>query len=140
MLAKAIAKYVRMSPRKARYVIDPLRHRSVAEALGLLATMNRRASKPVAKVIASAFANARQRDPALGKEQVVISRLIADGGPVWKRFRPAAFGRAVQIRKGTTHLTVELERSQTPPSTRRVAVSRRALKAGRVTGSARKES
>lgn len=110
MLAKAVAKYVRMSPRKVRYVMTPLRHRTVAEALSLLSVVNRRAAKPLAKAIGSAFANAKQVDPTLGEHQVIVSRLIADGGPVWKRFRPAAFGRAVRIRKPTTHITVELER------------------------------
>lgn len=110
MIAKAVAKYVRMSPRKVRYVMEPLRHRTVAEALALLAATNRRACKPVAKAVASAFANAKHADPTLGEHQVIISRLTADGGPVWKRFRAAAFGRAVPIRKRTTHITVELDR------------------------------
>ena len=110
MLARAIAKYIRVSPRKVRDVMNPLRHRSVAEALALLAMVNRRATHPLAKAIASAFANARQVDPTLSEDQVVISRLVADGGPVWKRFRAAAFGRAVPIRKPTSHLIVELER------------------------------
>ncbi|MBI3324965.1 MAG: 50S ribosomal protein L22 [Candidatus Omnitrophica bacterium] len=115
MIARAVAKYVRMSPRKVRYVMEPLRLRTVAEALAILATTRRRASKPVAKAVASAFANARQRDPTLAEEQVVISRLFADGGPVWKRFRAAAFGRAAKIRKPTTHITVELDRQQSQP-------------------------
>ena len=110
MLAKAVAKYVRMSPRKVRYVMGPVRRRTVAEALIQLRMMNRRACKPVAKAIASAFANARQLDPTLGEDHVVISRLVADGAPVWKRFRAAAFGRAAPIRKPTTHITVELDR------------------------------
>ena len=120
MLAKAVAKYIRMSPRKVRYVMTPLRHLSVAEALSLLAAANRRASRPIAKAIGSAFANARQQDPTLGAHQAVISRLTADGGPVWKRFRAAAFGRAAMIRKRTTHITVELDRKtgNTTPITR----------------------
>ena len=111
LLAKAVVKDVRMSPRKVRYVMEPLRHRSVADALSVLAVLNRRASKPLAKAIASAFANAKRVDPTLGEERVIISRLTADGGPAWKRFRAAAFGRAVSIRKRTTHITVELESS-----------------------------
>jgi len=111
MIARAVAKYVRMSPRKVRYVMGPMTHRTVAEALSLLSVTNRRACKPVAKAIASAFANAKRVDPTLGEDQVVISRLVADGGPAWKRFRAAAFGRAVMIRKRTTHITVELDRT-----------------------------
>ncbi|MBI2885088.1 MAG: 50S ribosomal protein L22 [Candidatus Omnitrophica bacterium] len=110
-LAKAVIKYVRMSPRKVRYVMEPLRNRSVADALNVLGSTNRRASKPLAKAIASAFANAKLADPTLGEERVIISRMTADGGPAWKRFRAAAFGRAVSIRKRTTHITVELASS-----------------------------
>ena len=86
MLAKAIARYVRMTPRKVGYVVSPLRRRTVAEALAWLAATNRGAAKPVAKV-------------------------VADEGPRWKRFRAAAFGRASRILKRTTHITVELERA-----------------------------
>ena len=111
MLARAVEKYIRMSPRKVRYVIDPLRNHTVAEALTLLSVTNRRAGKPVAKAIASAFANAKQVDPTLSEEQAIIRRLFADGGPVWKRHRAAAFGRAVMILKRTTHITVELDRA-----------------------------
>ena len=110
MLAKAIARHVRMTPRKVGYVMTPLRKRTVAEALALLSAMNRRAAKPVAKLVASAFANARQRDPELREEDAVISRALADEGPRWKRFRAAAFGRAARVLKRTTHITIELER------------------------------
>ena len=110
MIAKAIARYVRMTPRKVSYVVTPLRRRTVAEALAMLSTVNRRAAKPVAKLVASAFANARQRFPELREDQVVISKIVADEGPRWKRFRAAAFGRASRILKRTTHITVELEK------------------------------
>ena len=109
MLAKAIARHVRMSPRKVGYVIAPLRKQTVAAALARLSVTNRRAAKPVAKAVASAFANARQRRPELREEDVVITRLTADEGPRWKRFRAAAFGRAARILKRTTHITVEVD-------------------------------
>ena len=121
-VGRSITKYVRMAPRKVRYVVDPLRHRTVTQALNTLAATNRRASKPIAKAILAAFANARQQDPTLVEDQVVISRLFCDGGPMWKRHRAAAFGRAVMIQKKTTHITVELERAAgrsrppTPPA------------------------
>jgi len=115
--------------------MKPLRAKTVDEALGILTTLNRRASKPLAKAIASAFANAKQQDPTLSPEQVVISRLAADGGTTWKRFRPAAFGRGVVIRKRTAHITVELDRRhlkptappQPPPASARPARTRRAV-------------
>ena len=110
MLAKAAVRYLRMTPRKVGYVITPLRRRTVAEALTLLSMANRRAAKPVAKAIASAFANARLANPALREDEVYISKLIANEGPRWKRFRAAAFGRAARILKRTTHLMVELEK------------------------------
>jgi len=110
MLAKAIARHVRMTPRKVGYVAVPLRKRTVADALARLSATNRRAAGPVAKLIASAFANARQRHPELREEEVVISKLVADQGPTWKRFRAAAFGRAARILKRTTHITVELDK------------------------------
>ena len=110
MIAKAIARHVRMTPRKVGYVATPLRKQTVATALAQLAATNRRAAKPIAKLVASAFANARQRYPELREEEVVISKLVADEGPRWKRFRAAAFGRAARILKRTTHITVELEK------------------------------
>ncbi|MBI1991684.1 MAG: 50S ribosomal protein L22 [Candidatus Omnitrophica bacterium] len=110
MLAKAVARYVRMTPRKVGYLVGPLRKRSVAEALALLSTTNRRAARPVAKLVASAFANARQRYPELREDDVIISKAIANEGPRWKRFRAAAFGRAARVLKRTTHITVELEK------------------------------
>ena len=113
MLGRAIERYVRMSPRKVRYVMDPVRGRSVAQALNLLGAMHRRAAQAVHKAVVSAFANARQKDPTLTEEAVVISRLMADGGPSWKRFRAAAFGRAVPILKRTSHITVEIDRPVT---------------------------
>ncbi|MBI3087560.1 MAG: 50S ribosomal protein L22 [Candidatus Omnitrophica bacterium] len=116
MLARAVEKYIRMSPRKVRYVMEPIRSRTVGEALNMLAAINRRAARPVANAIASAFANAKQQDPTLTEDQVIISRLIADGGPVWKRFRAAAFGRAARLRKPTTHITVVLDRNAAGPA------------------------
>ena len=110
MLAKAMVRHLRMTPRKAGYLLTPLRRRSVAQALALLSATNRRAARPVAKLVASAFANARQRYPELREDDVVIGRVFANEGPRWKRFRAAAFGRAARILKRTTHITVELER------------------------------
>ena len=109
MLAKALLRYLRISPRKVGYVIAPIRRRTVSQALRILAATNRRAAKPISKTVASAFANARKQHPTLQEDEVIISRVTADEGPTWKRFRAAAFGRAAPILKRTTHLTVELE-------------------------------
>ena len=108
--ATAVVRYLRMTPRKVNYVLLPLRRRSVSAALTWLSTTNRRAAKPVAKLLASAFANARQRDPAVRPEDLVIARATAEPGPSWKRFRAGPFGRAMRVLKRTSHVTVELER------------------------------
>ena len=112
MLAKAIARYVRMTPRKVSYVITPLRKQTVAQALSQLSVTNRRAARPVTKLVASAFANAKQKQPELRAEDVVISRVFANEGSRWKRFRASAFGRAARVLKRTSHITVELEKKQ----------------------------
>ena len=109
-LARAVARHVRMTPRKVGYVALPLRKQTVAAALARLSVTNKRAAKPLAKLVASAFANARQQHPELREEDVVITKLVADEGPRWKRFRAAPFGRAARILKRTTHITVELEK------------------------------
>ena len=109
MIASARLRYLRTSARKARFVIDPLRGKSVAQALIILGTLNRRAAQPVTKLVQSALANAKQRNATLTEGQLVISRIMADEGPMWKRFRAAAMGRATRIRKRTCHITVELD-------------------------------
>lgn len=110
MIAKAITRHLRITPRKAGYMLTPIRRRTVAQALALLSTANRRAALPVSKLVASAFANARQKFPELREEDVVISKATADQGPTWKRFRAAAFGRGARILKRTTHITIELDK------------------------------
>ena len=110
MIAKATAHHVRMTPRKVGYIATPLRKQTVEHALRMLSVTNRRAASPVAKLVASAFANAKQRFPELREDEVVISKLVANEGPRWKRFRAAAFGRAARILKRTTHIVVELEK------------------------------
>jgi len=110
MIAKASVRYLRMTPRKVGYLIGPIRRRSVREAMTMLAVANRRAAQPVAKLIASAFANARVKDATLREEDVIISKATADEGPRWKRSRAAPFGRAARVLKRTTHVSVELEK------------------------------
>ena len=109
MIATAKLRFLRTSARKVRFVIDPMRGKSVAQALVLLSTLNRRAARPVTKLVQSAVANAKQRDATLTEGRLVISKITADEGPMWKRFRAAAMGRATRIRKRTCHITVELE-------------------------------
>jgi large subunit ribosomal protein L22 len=105
MEAKAIAKYIRMSPYKVRRVIDVVRGKPVGEALAILKYMPQRAAVEVARTIKSAAANAENNfdmDPA----DLVVKTIYADQGPVLKRFMPRARGRVDLIRKRTTHITV----------------------------------
>jgi len=102
---KATAKYIRMSPFKVRRVLDQIRGRSYREALIILEFMPYRACEPILKVLRSAAANAEHNE-GLDRSSLVVSQAYADQGPVLRRFRPRAQGRAYQIRKPTCHITV----------------------------------
>lgn len=103
--AKAIARYIRMSPSKVRRVLDQIRGRSYREALIILEFMPYQACEPITKVLRSAVANA-EHNQGLDPTALYISKAFADGGPTLKRYRPRAQGRAYQIRKRTCHITV----------------------------------
>ena len=103
--AKAILRYVRMTPRKVRMVIDLIRGRDVPEALMLLKYLPRAAAPVVEKVLNSAVANAGQQEMG-DPESLKISKAYVDGGPVLKRFRPRSMGRANPIHKRTSHVTI----------------------------------
>lgn len=102
---KAVARYIRMSPHKVRRVLDQIRGRTYREALIVLEFMPYRACEPVLKVLRSAVANAEHNE-GLNPANLVVSQAYADQGPVLKRYRPRAQGRAYQIRKPTCHITV----------------------------------
>ena len=102
---KAIARYVRMSPHKARRVLDQIRGISYGEALIILRFMPYRACEVIIKLLRSAVANAEHNE-GLDPTTLVVSTAFADGGPTLKRFRPRAQGRAYKIHKPTCHITV----------------------------------
>jgi large subunit ribosomal protein L22 len=104
---QAVAKWVRMSPRKARLVVDHIRGRSVPEARTVLAFTQRAAAREIEKVLSSAVANAEANHNLVGDE-LVVSAAFVDEGPVMKRWRARARGRAARIRKPTCHITVRL--------------------------------
>ena len=106
--AVAKARFVRVSPTKARRVIDLVRGKSVTDALDILRWAPQAASEPVAKVIASAAANA-QNNNGLDPSTLVVATVYADDGPTAKRIRPRAQGRAFRIRRRTSHITVVVE-------------------------------
>ena len=104
---QAVAKWVRISPRKARLVVDHIRGRSVPEARTVLAFTSRAAAREIEKVLRSAIANAEANHDLVGDE-LVVSAAYVDEGPVLKRWRARARGRAARIRKPTCHITVKL--------------------------------
>jgi large subunit ribosomal protein L22 len=104
---RAVAKWVRMSPRKARLVADHIRGRSVPEARTVLAFTQRAAAREVEKVLRSAIANAEANHGLVGDE-LVVSAAYVDEGPVMKRWRARARGRVARIHKPTCHITVTL--------------------------------
>lgn len=108
MISTAVAKYVRISPVKMREIIDIIRDKDVDEALVILENLNKKAARIARKTLDSAIANANNRMDSEVKN-LYISEIKADQGPMYKRYRPAAMGRVVMIRKRTTHLTVELD-------------------------------
>ncbi len=107
--AIATARFIRMSPTKARQVIDLIRGRHVDEARRVLAFNPRAATEPVAKVLESAVANA-EHNRGLDAEELMVVRTWVDEGPTLKRFRPRAMGRATRIRKRTCHISVVVGR------------------------------
>jgi len=106
--AFAKASHVRVTPMKARRVVDLIRNLPAQQALSVLKFAPQAASEPVAKVLASAIANA-EHNFQLDPESLIVSRAYVDEGPTLKRFRPRAQGRAYRINKRTSHITIEVE-------------------------------
>lgn len=107
----ATAKYIRMSPRKVRRVLDQIRGQSYRDALILLEFMPYRACEPILKTLRSAVANA-EHNQGIDPSGLVVSHAYADQGPRLKRFRPRAQGRAYQIQKPTCHITIAVSTEQ----------------------------
>ena len=107
VVVRAKARYVRTAPRKARLVVDHIRGKSVDEARAILIHTPRAASRDVLKLLDSAIANA-ENNHELVADELKIDRVFVDEGPTLKRYRPRALGRATQIRKRTSHMTILL--------------------------------
>ena len=105
MQAKAITKFVRISPIKVRPVIDLVRGKPVERALAILRYMPHKAAKEIARTIKSAAANA-ENNFEMDPDDLVVKTIFADEGPAFKRIMPRARGRADRIRKRTSHITV----------------------------------
>ena len=107
MEVRAVARIVRLSPRKARLIMDQIRGKQVEEAINLLSFAPQKSAFVIKKLVNSAVANAEQNNE-LDVDKLYIKRVFADQGPSLKRFRARALGRASRIRKRTSHLTVVL--------------------------------
>lgn len=105
MEAKAVARYVRIAPRKVRVVMDLVRGKSIADALTVLRFTPKAASPIIEKVLKSAVANA-EHNYDMDVNNLVVSQAFADQGPTLKRFRPRAQGRASRINKRTSHISI----------------------------------
>lgn len=109
-ISRAIARYVRISPQKARLVADLIRDRYVGEALTILRfSEKKKASLIIEKVLRSAIANAQQKSPQVDVDDLYISRIFINQGPQMKRIRPAPMGRAYRVLKRTSHVYIYLE-------------------------------
>jgi large subunit ribosomal protein L22 len=120
MTVRAQAKWVRMSARKARLVLDHIRGRSVPEARTILAFTQRAAATEIEKVLRSAVANA-EANHGLDGDDLVVQAAYADEGPTLKRWKPRARGRVNRIRKRTCHVTLILVEPEAPARPRRRA-------------------
>ena len=107
MEAQAVAKFLRLSPRKARLSADLIRGKQVEEALNILSLTPKFGAKVVSKVVHSALANARQ-NKSIDVDTLFVKTIFINQGPTLKRFRPRPMGRAGRIRKRTCHITVVL--------------------------------
>ena len=112
VIALARVKHIRVTPQKARRIVDIVRGKQAAEALAILKFAPQSASEPVYKLVASAMANARVKADAsnsfLDEQDLVIVRAYVDEGTTLKRFQPRAQGRAFKILKRTSHITIEV--------------------------------
>lgn len=108
---RAIARYIRISSRKVKIVIDLIRGKSVKEAQAILMFTPKAASEPVAKLLKSAVANA-ENNLDLSADTLYVAEAFANQGPTLKRFTPRAQGRATPIRKRTSHITIILDQAK----------------------------
>jgi large subunit ribosomal protein L22 len=128
MEARAQARYVRVTPMKARRVVNLIRGMSAADAQSVLRFAPQAASEPVRKLVASAVANATNNH-SMDARELVISEVFVDEGPTLKRIQPRAQGRAYRIRKRSSHITVVVSDGVEPLPVKRVAAAKKAVAA-----------
>jgi large subunit ribosomal protein L22 len=108
MESRAVLKFLRMAPRKVRVVADAIRGKRVSEAMEILRFVDRRSAPHVLKVLNSAVHNALQKG-GVDADSLYVKTIMVDGGPSLKRFLPRAMGRATQVLKYTSHVTVVVD-------------------------------
>ena len=146
MEAKASARHVRVSPQKARRVVDLIRGKGATDAVTTLTFAPQSASDPVKKVLESAIANCRvkadRESVAFDERELVVSAAFVDEGPTMKRFRPRAQGRAGRINKRTSHITVVIAPTgkASEPQPRRGATKAKSAAKGAAKSTARRSS
>jgi large subunit ribosomal protein L22 len=111
MEARAVARYVRVAPRKARLLVDLIRGKKIDDARAILKFSPRAAAEVVEKVLNSAVANA-ERNLHIKSEDLIVGSTFVDEGPTLKRIRPRAMGRAFRINKRTSHITVVVKQRE----------------------------
>lgn len=114
----ATLKNYRQAPRKVRLVVDAVKGKTVAQALASLSFMPKRAAEPLAKLIKSAAANAKDRDQTVNPDELVIKTATVDKGITFMRFMPRARGRASRIRKETSHVSIALAEAKPAKATK----------------------
>jgi len=105
MEAKAIAKFVRVSPRKTRIVAENIKGKGVEDALNILRFTPKKPAEILSKVLYSAISNAEQM-PGVDVDALIVDTVMINEGPTWKRIQPRAMGRAYRVRKRTSHITI----------------------------------
>ena len=107
-LAKAEARYVRVSPQKARLVVDMIRGQQAGDAINILRTVNKQIAPDVEKVLRSAIANAENKSQDVDVDKLFVTEAYVNEGPRQKRIRPAPMGRAYRYQRRTSHIIVKL--------------------------------
>jgi large subunit ribosomal protein L22 len=115
METRATSKYVRVSPQKARLVVDLIRGKQVGEAISVLRFTKKRITREVEKILHSAIANAEDRNENIDVDQLIVSRAYVNDGPRMKRIRPAPLGRAYRYQRRMSHITVVVESPEESP-------------------------
>jgi len=108
MEAKAEARYIRVSPQKARLVVDQIRGKKAGQAITILQTINKRIAPAVEKVLRSAIANARNSPEEMDVDQLVVTEAYVHDGPRMRRIRPAPMGRAYRYQRRSAHIVVKV--------------------------------